>query len=115
MQSQSSSCDDHVLSVTIIQLNGDVSVIMFQPRVHRNLMEMIVNELYEDIGDCKGRAWCGTCHVAIQSGRLVESQTRDEQATLSGLDNATTDSRLACQIMADEGIDGMTFKVLGDV
>ncbi|WP_246112643.1 2Fe-2S iron-sulfur cluster-binding protein [Allorhodopirellula solitaria] len=77
-------------------------------------MELAVNELYEDIGDCKGHAWCGTCHVEIVSGKLIESMTRDETMTLEKLENTDPASRLACQIMLDELIDGMVFRVLGD-
>lgn len=78
-------------------------------------MELIVNELYEDIGDCKGHAWCGTCHVEIVSGSLTEELNRDETMTLEKLPNTTASSRLACQIMTDELIDSMVFRVLREV
>ena len=70
--------------------------------------------MYENIGDCKGHAWCGTRHVEIVAGKLVEDVNRDEVMTLEKLTNTVLSSRLACQIMTDECIDGLTFRVLGD-
>ncbi|WP_197169488.1 2Fe-2S iron-sulfur cluster-binding protein [Novipirellula galeiformis] len=102
-------------SVTIILLDGTKHVVEFRRHAYNNLMEMIVNELYENIGDCKGHAWCGTCHVEIVSGMLHEEMNRDETMTLDKLPNAAASSRLACQIMTDERIDSMVFRVLGDV
>ncbi len=104
-----------VYSITVILLSGERRVVAFRRHAYNSLMELIVNELYENIGDCKGHAWCGTCHVEIVSGRLVEEKTPDEAQTLGKLSNTVPSSRLACQIMTDELIDGMVFRVLGDV
>lgn len=106
---------DKTYSVTIIMLNGEQRVVEFRRHAYNNLMELIVNELYEDIGDCKGHAWCGTCHVEIVSGELDEKKNRDETMTLEKLTNTLPSSRLSCQIMTDELIDGMVFRVLGDM
>lgn len=107
-------CDESY-SVTIILLSGRRRVVPFRRHAYNNLMELIVNELYEDIGDCKGHAWCGTCHVEIISGELDEKMNRDETMTLEKLSNTVPSSRLSCQIMTDELIDGMVFRVLGDM
>ncbi|TWU15252.1 2Fe-2S iron-sulfur cluster-binding protein [Allorhodopirellula heiligendammensis] len=106
---------DSFYHVTIILLDGQSHQVEFRRHAYNNLMELIVNELYENIGDCKGHAWCGTCHVEITSGRLTEDKHRDEVMTLGKLTNTAATSRLACQIMTDELIDGMVFRVLGDV
>lgn len=106
---------DKAYSVTIIMLSGQQRVVEFHRHAYKNLMELIVNELYEDIGDCKGHAWCGTCHVEILSGELNEQKNRDETMTLEKLTNTLPSSRLSCQIMVDELIDGMVFRVLGDM
>lgn len=106
---------NHRYSVTIILLNGEKRVVEFRRHAYNNLMELIVNELYENIGDCKGHAWCGTCHVEVVSGQIDEEMNRDESMTLGKLSNTVASSRLACQIMTDELIDSMVFRVLGDV
>lgn len=76
-------------------------------------MELIYNELWEEWGDCRGRAMCGTCHIEILSDHV---QTKDsfEEHTLNGLPNKTLRSRLACQITPDKSINNMKFKILKD-
>lgn len=109
------SLTDLLYRVTIILLDGESHTVSFRRHAYNNLMELIVNDLYENIGDCKGHAWCGTCHVELTVGELREDMTRDETMTLEKLSNTVSSSRLACQIMTDERINGMTFRVLGDV
>ncbi|SMP61616.1 ferredoxin, 2Fe-2S [Neorhodopirellula lusitana] len=136
---------DRLYTITVILLDGQQHVVEFRRHAYNNLMELIVNELYENIGDCKGHAWCGTCHVEIltnetvagetltgeavaseiQSGEILENaalnappiepMTRDEVMTLGKLPNTVPSSRLACQIMVDELIDNAVFRVRGDV
>ncbi len=76
-------------------------------------MEFIVHELYEDIGACKGKAWCGTCHGAIVQGvNHIEDMSDGELKTLQGV-STVPQSRLACQIMLEDNLDGMIFKIIG--
>lgn len=101
-------------SITIINERGISKTIEFVPNAYPNLMEFIVNELYEDIGDCRGRAWCGTCHGVIVQGIFEpEDIVGDEVHTLNRL-SREPQSRLACQIMLEPELDGMIFKVIGD-
>lgn len=85
----------------------------FKPLEYRNLMDLIYNELWEEWGDCKGRAMCGTCHIEILEGELGEADEY-ERYTLEGLPNKTDRSRLACQILTDRSIDQMRFRILKD-
>ena len=103
-----------MLSIKVINEQGTTSVVRFQRHSYHNLMELIVNELYEDIGDCRGKAWCGTCHVEPSGGRLDEDRSGEETSTLGKLNNATKTSRLSCQIMVDQAIDGMVLQIMGD-
>ncbi|MGL1885506.1 MAG: 2Fe-2S iron-sulfur cluster-binding protein [Reichenbachiella sp.] len=77
-------------------------------------MILIFDQCIEEWGDCKGRAWCGTCHIEIISDSLVSDMNLDETHTLNRLANRTTSSRLACQIPTDEHLAGLEFKILGD-
>ena len=37
----------------------------FTVNEYHNLMELLFDKYVEEWGDCKGRAWCGTCHIHI--------------------------------------------------
>lgn len=99
--------------VTIIDEDGEKSTIDYSLFEYRNLMEMVVNEIWEDWGDCKGRAMCGTCHVEVIEGDPGDLDPF-EQHTIDVLPNKTERSRLACQIMVDSKIHNMIFKILKD-
>ncbi len=101
-------------SITIINEKNVSTTLVFIPHAYPNLMEFIVNELYEDIGACKGKAWCGTCHGVVVQGVFDPVDiVGDEIHTLQRL-SAEPRSRLACQIMLEPELDGMVFKIIGD-
>ena len=96
----------------IIDSEHEMHEISFEDNQYENLMELIVNEIYEEIGDCRGRAWCGTCHVSLFEQAVLEEKSPLEEDTLSHLSNLCPSSRLACQIDVDKEIDGLTVKVM---
>jgi len=101
-------------SVNIITTDNKLISIPFRRFEYPNLMELIIETTYEDIGECLGRGLCGTCHVKLQSGSLNDLIEPVELETLSNLNNKDTNSRLACQIMLDEKINNLTFKIITD-
>lgn len=101
-------------SITIINEKDISTTLAFSTHAYPNLMEFIVNELYEDIGACKGKAWCGTCHGVVVQGIFDRADiVGDEMHTLKRL-STEPQSRLACQIMLEPELDGMVFKIIGD-
>lgn len=103
-----------IYKVKIINTNNKRIEIPFKRFQYPNLMELIVDTCYEDIGECLGRGLCGTCHVKLQSGSINDSIESVEKETLLKLYNSDIKSRLACQIMLDEKINNMTFKIITD-
>ncbi len=78
-----------------------------------SLMELIRDDDHEDWGDCYGRTWCRTCHVSID--RDTRNEIEDDEAhALSLLSNRLDSSRLACQIVIGQHLDGATLSFLGD-
>ncbi len=62
---------------------------------------------------CGGRCACGTCRVAVEPdwiGRLP-APSRQEARLLAVLPGAAPAHRLACQIMLDEGMDGLAIRL----
>ncbi len=86
----------------------------FKVNEYHNLMELLFDKYMEEWGDCKGRAWCGTCHIKIVKGDVSVRMGHEERNTLSGLYGTTPHSRLACQIPVDEKLNGLVFKILKD-
>ncbi len=93
---------------------GQGHQVPYQLHEYNNLMELIRDQSLEDWGDCRGRAWCGTCHIEISNSNLRSPPDSEEINRLDLLSNSITNSRLACQIFLDQQIHQMEFKYIGD-
>jgi ferredoxin len=71
----------------------------FTVNEYHNLMELLFDKYIEKWGDCKGRAWCGTCHIEILQGNLSEKLDEDEKRTLSKINRITNRSRLPVRFL----------------
>ncbi|MDO6761791.1 2Fe-2S iron-sulfur cluster-binding protein [Tamlana sp. 2_MG-2023] len=98
--------------IHIVDTNGDLNTLDFEPNTNQNLMVFITDVLAEDIGDCKGRAWCGTCMVQqLGGGFLTDKIISDEYEILSRFPEMAN-IRLACQIFLSADLHNTTWKVL---
>lgn len=64
-------------------------------------------------GACEGQVACSTCHVIVAAedfGRLPPA-SEDEEDMLDLAYGATRTSRLACQIVLDAAMDGLTVRM----
>ena len=64
-------------------------------------------------GACDGSLACSTCHVIVDAawaGRLDEA-SEDEEDMLDLAFGLTETSRLGCQIIMSEALDGLTVKL----
>lgn len=86
------------------------------PYEYRSLMALIYDKIYlENFGDCKGIGRCGTCHVHILSDHAdLLKREGNETTTLNKMPVVATNSRLACQIIIDEAINGLYVEVLNN-
>jgi ferredoxin len=66
-------------------------------------------------GACGGDMACATCHVVIAAGDFPRLQpaSADEEDLLDLVPGATRTSRLACQIVLSEGLDGVAVRAVG--
>ena len=82
--------------------------------VEQSVMESIrdagIDELMAICGGCMS---CATCHVYVDERYLsvVQPRSEDEEELLSSSDGVTACSRLSCQIMMSEALDGMTVTI----
>lgn len=64
-------------------------------------------------GTCEGQMACSTCHVIVAAadfGRLPPAR-EEEEDMLDLATGATRTSRLACQIILTETMDGLTVRI----
>jgi len=64
-------------------------------------------------GACEGSLACSTCHVIIDPEwyELLKEATEDEEDMLDLAFGLTQTSRLGCQIIMSEELDGLTVKL----
>jgi 2Fe-2S ferredoxin len=102
-----------ICKIYVIDELGEERSLTFRILEYNNLMDLVLNEMWEEWGDCRGQAMCGTCHVEILNNRVGEMDPF-EANTLDNLPNKTSRSRLACQIIIDKSIHNMRFRILKD-
>jgi len=100
--------------VTITDFYNEIIKISFTKHQYPNLMTLIADNYPEEFGECKGRGLCGTCHIKVISGTLSTPIEITEQKTLNTIYDSDRSSRLACQIMLNEKINNMTFKIINN-
>lgn len=108
------SNSEELCKIYIINEYGEERNLTFKIMEYNNLMDLVLNELWEEWGDCRGRAMCATCHIEILIGETDSKMNSNERKTLDNLPNKTTRSRLACQITIDKSIHNMRFLILKD-
>ncbi|MHA7986248.1 2Fe-2S iron-sulfur cluster-binding protein [Rathayibacter sp. CAU 1779] len=100
-------------SVTFVLQDGTERAV--EAEVGWKLMEVAVNESIPGIyGDCGGEAQCATCHVHVEpQWREVTGQRNPtEEAMLNNAFDVTDASRLSCQIIVDDAMDGLIVEVV---
>jgi 2Fe-2S ferredoxin len=65
------------------------------------------------VAECGGGAICGTCHVRVDPRWFdqLEEPEMSEAALLSVVPDGSPTSRLACQIMMSDRIDGIEVEI----
>ncbi len=93
---------------------GDSHVLNYKRLEYPTLLDLLTTTLFEDIGDCKGKGLCGTCHIRIKLSKAVQPlPDKLEKTTLKNQLDCYTDSRLACQILLDKHIHKAHIKIIG--
>lgn len=75
------------------------------------VMQAAVDNMIAGIAaECGGACSCATCHVIIAHDWIDRVGRADdiEKDLLGSLDNATSESRLCCQVEISRALDGMT-------
>lgn len=99
-------------SLIVVCRDGTEKTISAAP--DRNLMEIMREGGVDEIlALCGGTCSCCTCHVIVHpddAGRLPPI-LENESALLEDSEHCTPTSRLACQVVFSEGLDGLRVTV----
>ncbi|MHA4869885.1 2Fe-2S iron-sulfur cluster-binding protein [Duganella sp. PWIR1] len=95
---------------TIIFIQPDGKQQAVQGMAGKTVMEAAVRNNIPGIdAECGGSCSCGTCHVHVKDewGSRLPLKSGDEEATLDCAAGVRHDSRLSCQIVFSEALDGL--------
>lgn len=75
-----------------------------------SIMEAAVQNMVPEIdADCGGACACATCHIYVADAWLSKLKEKDdmEESMLDFADNVQDNSRLSCQILINDELDGI--------
>lgn len=102
------------MEVTFLKANGEK--IKVKANVGDSLLDVVVNNSVDldGFGACEGTLTCSTCHLIFSSedfDQLPDKPTDEELDMLDLAYELTDTSRLGCQIILTEKMDGLQVKV----
>lgn len=101
-----------MISFEVEDLQGEVKTVEVPEGISLSLMEVLKASEYPIAATCGGMALCATCHVEVVKGfDDLPAFTDPELDMIDTLPNATSESRLACQIHVSEKLNGALFKL----
>jgi ferredoxin len=101
-----------MIQIHVVDLNGDKQLVEIPEDINLSLMEVLKASEYPVLATCGGMALCATCHVEVLEGEDRLGEPNDaELDMLDTLPNASSSSRLACQLRLSEEMNGMVFKL----
>ena len=100
-----------MISVTFIGTDGDMRDVRANPG--DRLLEVAQNDGQPLEGTCEGQMACSTCHVIVAADWFDKlPKVREEEEDMLDLaTGATRTSRLACQIILTDALDGLTVRI----
>ncbi len=94
-------------------INRDSSVKSVEGKVGLSVLEIAHKNNIDIEGACGGSLACSTCHVIVDESDFskLEPATDDEEDMLDLAFDLQQTSRLCCQIIMTEDLDGITVKL----
>ena len=95
--------------ITFVEHDDTKHVVEFE--AGSSLMQVAVENAIPGIdGDCGGECACGTCHVILSEEwfRKLGAPADNEEQMLSMTPERASSSRLGCQVIVTEEMDGST-------
>jgi ferredoxin len=100
-----------MVAVTFVGANGDEQRIEAQPG---DILLTVAQNAGQPLeGTCEGQMACSTCHVIVAHEwfERLKPASEDEEDLLDLAAHATRTSRLSCQIVLDNSLDGLLVRI----
>lgn len=104
-----------MINVDVIRQNGSVKRIT--AAAGANLMETIrAAGIDEMMAICGGCCSCATCHIHVDQthSSVIPPMSEDERGILESLEHFDATSRLSCQIILTDRLDGLRVVIPAD-
>lgn len=106
--------NDYRVEVTFVKANGER--IKAKGKIGDSLLDVVVNNNIDldGFGACEGTLTCSTCHLIFKKedyDQLPEKPTDEELDMLDLAYDLTDTSRLGCQIILSDKLNGLEVKV----
>jgi len=101
-----------MIKINFIQKDGSITSLKAQSG-----MSLMVTAIDNNIAGikaiCNGCCSCGTCHIELSPDVFDKASTKysGEEQVLKNLKKRTPYSRLACQVIVDDKLEGAMIKV----
>ena len=97
-----------MVKVTFVKADGSERTIDV-PAGESVMRSAIQNDIDEILGDCGGALSCATCHVHVAPEWIERTgkASSEERVMLEMAVDPDESSRLSCQIMIDESMEGL--------
>ena len=97
--------------MTFIERNGTRREV--EAPIGLSVLEIAQRNDIDTEGACEGSLACSTCHVIVDPDwiELLKDATEDEEDMLDLAFGLTQTSRLGCQIIMTEELDGLTVRL----
>ena len=97
--------------MTFIERNGTRKTV--DAPIGLSVLEIAHRNDVDIEGACEGSLACSTCHVVVEPEwyELLKDATEDEEDMLDLAFGLTKTSRLGCQIVMTEELDGLTVRL----
>jgi ferredoxin-2, mitochondrial len=104
-----------MITVRFISADGE-TVSEVSAKAGDRLLEVGQNDGQPLEGTCEGQMACSTCHVLVDAEWFpkLSKASEEEEDMLDLAAGATRTSRLSCQIMLTEALDGLTVRLPGE-
>jgi ferredoxin len=101
-----------MITMTFISADGDQEQVV-QAKAGERLLEVAQAAGQPLEGTCEGQMACSTCHVIVDKAWFdkLPKASEDEEDMLDLASGARRTSRLSCQIVLDETLEGMVVHV----